>query len=82
MIYLYLFGTCFHFIYVFMIIGKYLFDVFFCIILRLTITAISTHVTVAISCITLTDVLIYVSLRCKASLSFQDSKFENYSCEQ
>lgn len=23
MIYLYLFGTCFHFIYVFMIIGKY-----------------------------------------------------------
>ena len=24
MIYLYLFGTCFHFIYVFMIIGKYL----------------------------------------------------------
>lgn len=25
MIYLYLFGTCFHFIYVFMIIGKYLF---------------------------------------------------------
>ena len=25
MIYLYLFGTCFHFIYVFMIIGKYIF---------------------------------------------------------
>lgn len=24
MIYLYLFGTCFHFIYVFMIIGKYM----------------------------------------------------------
>lgn len=24
MIYLYLFGTCFHFIYVFMIIGKYI----------------------------------------------------------
>ena len=27
MIYLYLFGTCFHFIYVFMIIGKYIFQV-------------------------------------------------------
>ena len=26
MIYLYLFGTCFHFIYVFMIIGKYCFS--------------------------------------------------------
>lgn len=26
MIYLYLFGTCFHFIYVFIIIGKYLCD--------------------------------------------------------
>ena len=26
MIYLYLFGTCFHFIYVFMIIGKYLYS--------------------------------------------------------
>lgn len=29
MIYLYLFGTCFHFIYVFMIIGKELFRVDF-----------------------------------------------------
>ncbi|WP_413682903.1 restriction endonuclease subunit S [Phocaeicola vulgatus] len=29
MIYLYLFGTCFHFIYVFMIIGKYLY--YFCL---------------------------------------------------
>ena len=29
MIYLYLFGTCFHFIYVFMIIGKYMNGLFF-----------------------------------------------------
>lgn len=29
MIYLYLFGTCFHFIYVFMIIGK---EYYFCIL--------------------------------------------------
>jgi len=29
MIYLYLFGTCFHFIYVFMIIGKYMYKALF-----------------------------------------------------
>mgnify|MGYP006991754679 CR=1 FL=1 len=30
MIYLYLFGTCFHFIYVFMIIGNYKISVYSC----------------------------------------------------
>ena len=34
MIYLYLFGTCFHFIYVFMIIGKYAQKYYLCTVIN------------------------------------------------
>lgn len=46
MIYLYLFGTCFHFIYVFMIIGKYYYYLLFfavCIFCCLSFSLLRIH---------------------------------------